>query len=194
MNSTDQLKTALDEVFRRIGRNVFVFEQIELLLKTLLNDGRFEGAASELKKLLAERDKKPDKRMLGQLIDPLIDHHLTPADTDASLPGNSEEARFSFKVTFNHTAEERAAFKKELEVIVAERNDLIHTLLLRYRFDTPGGCSKASEDLEQQWVRVTPVRDRLRAMVRVMEDMKPDMVRALAEMKRQLVEGEKENG
>lgn len=184
MESSDEYNEALNEAFRRIGRNVFIFEEIELFLKTLLNNGRLECTASELKKILAERNEKSDKRTLGQLIDPLINYHLTPVDANSPLRGNPDEARISFQVTFDHTAEESAVFKKELEAIVAERNDLIHTLHLRYRFDSAEGCMKASGDLEQQLGRILPVRDRLRTFLLMMEDMKPDMLSALQEMKR----------
>ncbi|WP_069962605.1 hypothetical protein [Lacunisphaera limnophila] len=139
----------LNEAYRRIGRNLFVFQEIELTLKTLLHDGHLQITASQLQRLIAERGAKPDKRTLGQLIDPLIDHHLTPFDPDTIPQKPSNEISISLRVTFKFTLKERESMMKELDDLVTERNELVHTLLLRHRFDTEEGCISACKDLER---------------------------------------------
>ncbi len=151
------------------------------MLKTLLNRGQFKGTVSELQQLLAERQTKPDKRMLGQLIDPLVDIHLTPVEPPDTVPVSDNEIFISFGVTFQHTDEERAAFRSDLEALVTERNNLIHHALSRFQLNSIAGCLAASAELEQQRDRILPVRKKLKGFVKA-------MVEANAEMRRQMPE------
>lgn len=187
MEISDEYNKAMEEIFHLIGRNVFVFQQTELLLKAVLT-GRFVGTASQLKKHLAERATNPDKRTLGQLIDPLVRHHLTPFGRDACPPINPKEITISMGVTFEHTPEERAVFRQQLQEITKERNDLIHTLLTRFKFDSVEGCLAVRDHLRRQHKQILPVKNRILKLVRVLDEMEPDVRKASQEMKRQLLE------
>jgi hypothetical protein len=161
---SDEHSKAKDEVYRRIGRNMLLFQQVEQMLKALLNNARIAGTVDEIEKLLEQRKTSPDKRMLGELIKPLIENHLTPVDVPPP-PATGQEISCSFNFTFEHTAEERTDLKKQLEAMVAERNEFVHHLLPKLRLDSTEGCRAASDALEQQRERVLPVRNKLRELV-----------------------------
>lgn len=164
MGSFDEYNRAKDEVFRRIGRNVLLFQQVEVMLKTVLNKWRFEGTLSELKQHVSEDAKNADKRTLGQLIDPLVNFHLTPCDPDRiELPATGEIA-VAWGATVALPEEAREAFRRELTNLVAGRNELVHHSLSRFQLDSVAGCRVASEELERQYHRLKPVSGRLRAV------------------------------
>jgi hypothetical protein len=182
MESPDELGRARDEVFRRVGRNVLMYQSMELMLKTLLNKGRFKGTISELKQLVTQRATRPDRRMLGQLINPLINHHLTPVDLTAITFAEKNEISISFSFTVEHTAEEREIFRIELEALVAERNELIHHSLSRFQLDSVSGCVSASAELEQQRHRILPMSNKLQGFIDAMVEASSDMLKRLPEI------------
>lgn len=182
MENTDEYNRARDEVYRCVGRNVLLFQHVELLLKTVLNRGQFQGTLSELAQLVDERRRNPDKRTFGQLIDPLLDRHLTPSKTEDPPPGSGDEICLSYGVTFAHTADERAAFERELKALVAERNHLIHHALAHFLLNSIAGCEAAAAELEQQHARILPVRAKMSALVKAMVEINADMLRRLPEI------------
>jgi len=58
---------ALNEVFRRVGRNLLLLQRIELLLKALLSGSGFAGYASEIPAKAAQRAEEISRKALGQL-------------------------------------------------------------------------------------------------------------------------------
>lgn len=170
MENSDQLKASSDEALRRIGRNLLLFQHVELLLKFILARGSFRGTVSELKLLAESGMKQEDRRMMGELIKPLITGHLTPIDSAALLPPASDEPSISVNVTFEHNEEERAAFQRQLEELVAERNELVHHALTRFNLRSLEGCKAASEALQNQRDRIWPLREKLKSMLSSMVD------------------------
>lgn len=170
METPDQLKSASDEVLRRIGRNLLLFQHVELLLKFILARGSFRVTASELKLLAESGMTQEDRRMMGELIKSLISAHLTPIDSAALLPPASDELSISVNVTFHHTEEERAAFQRQLEELVAERNEFVHHALTRFSLRSLEGCKAASEALQNQRNRIWPVQEKLKNMLSSMVD------------------------
>ena len=171
MESPEQYKEAIADVQRRIGENLLLFQHVELMLKFLLSRGSFSGTASQLKQLMQERTEKVGKQMMGELIKPLIKAHLTPVDPAPTELSEGEAISISLNVTFHHTDEERAAFQKELEGLVAERNELVHHALSRFALDSVAGCQAAIAELKRQNERFMPMRNKLKQMVAAMADM-----------------------
>lgn len=108
--------------------------------------------------------------MMGELIEPLINSHLTPVDSAALIPPTSDEPSISFNVTFHHTEEERAVFQRQLEELVAERNEFVHHALTRFSLHTLEGCKTASAALQNQRDRIRHVREKLKGMLSGMVD------------------------
>jgi len=169
---SDERSKAKDEVYRRIGRNMLLFQRVEQMLKALLNNAQFVGTVSDIKQL-KESGPKPDRRMLGELIRPLVENHLTPLDLPPPPPAVGREISFSFKITFEHSPEERHDFQTQLEALVAERNEFVHHLLPKLQLSSIEGCQRASAGLEEQRARILPVRDRVRDLLgRLIESRK----------------------
>ncbi len=63
-----ELDYAKDEVLRKIGRNMLLYQQLEQLLKFLTANGQFSGYASEIWKNKAQKEKKIKKETMGKLV------------------------------------------------------------------------------------------------------------------------------
>lgn len=66
-----------DEVLRKIGRNLLIFQQIEGLLKMILGNSKVQGYARELAMNQEQRVNGMQKDMLGQLIQQYSDEILS---------------------------------------------------------------------------------------------------------------------
>ena len=65
--SQDELTILTNEVFRRVGRNLYNFQKVEHMLKFLVANGNINGPAKELKELqraLADSGLPPLSRTL----------------------------------------------------------------------------------------------------------------------------------
>lgn len=66
-----------DEVLRKIGRNMILFQQIEGLLKLLLGNSHVQGTASDLMVYQGQRMEEMKKQMMGPLIKQYIEEILS---------------------------------------------------------------------------------------------------------------------
>lgn len=151
---------------KRLGGVFIVYQSIEQMLKILLNRGRIIATASQLK---AWKDKAPApyaKHMLGMLIDPLIDHHLSPGGPDGLVLPKSTEAVFGYEFRIHLTDEQRANFKARMEEMVKQRNELMHHLLDWMCLDTIEGCQSACGRLRRQREEIEPLRRDIRNILK----------------------------
>ena len=63
----------IDEVLRRIGRNLLLFQHIEHLLKQLMTGARIEGPVKSMQTNLDDRRARVHKQTLGQLVGQFVD-------------------------------------------------------------------------------------------------------------------------
>lgn len=63
----EQVETARNECMRRIGRNMVMFQRMELLLKYLLTNSSLEGYGKELESIKAKRASDISSMTMGQL-------------------------------------------------------------------------------------------------------------------------------
>ena len=62
------LEDSVNEVLRKIGRNMLLFQNVEHLLKFIIANGSFSGYVSELSLKKEQRAASIQKQTLGQLI------------------------------------------------------------------------------------------------------------------------------
>lgn len=178
-----ELSRQREAAFAEVGRNVVLSQNIERMLKILLNRGRFTFTASQLKEW---KDKAPapySKRMLGELIEPLINNHLTPGDPNGPALPPSREIAFGFEFRAELTDRERADFRARLETMVKQRNELIHHLLDWLQLDTVEHCRSAIQQLQRQRSAFEPLHRELRDILKVFletYEQLPQMMAALA--------------
>lgn len=159
----------IDEVLRRIGRNLLLFQHLEHLLKQLVTTARFEGTATSLQANLEERRTKFHKQTLGQLAGQFVDDVLADAG-ERDAPENLEEAWFSFGFTIQTDSAFVERHTAEIRAIVDARNDLIHHFLRRWSPASRDSTEAALAYLDEQRAKALAMRDRLQAFERARQD------------------------
>jgi hypothetical protein len=177
----DELSRLREDVFREIGRNVVMFQDIERILKIILNRGRFVATASQLAAWQAKAPAPYAKRMLGELIEPLMERHFVSGEPgDQTLPEN-KEITVGFEFHVNLSDGDREVFQQRLESMVKQRNELIHHLLDWLRLDTAENCQVAISRLQLQREETEPIHRNITAILKVFFETSKDAAKYLKE-------------
>jgi hypothetical protein len=159
-----------NEVLRKIGRNLLLFQQMEGMLKFLIANGAIAGYASDLPAVQKRRAEAISKRTMGQLVGEFLETHL---GEEADKQDGPEELR-EIWISFRFRVETDAAYVEErraaLADIVAERNDLIHHFLPRWDPQSVESTQEADRYLECQREKALVELEVLRGMVKALED------------------------
>ena len=165
-----ELEKAKNEVLRKIGRNMLLFQQVEHMLKYLIANGQFSGNIGEIKANKEQRAERVHKQTMGMLAGQYLDEIHLGRDENIE---NQEELRgaylsFSFKVECDSDYYETR--KQALASIVDDRNDLIHHLLPKFNPDSIASCMEIDQYLDQQREKLLPEFDLLKNMVENLQE------------------------
>jgi hypothetical protein len=92
-----ELKKLQNEVLRKIGRNVMLFQQMEHWLKFLSIYGSHSGHISELETILKDRAAAINKQTMGQVVNQFLENTFSASEKNANEPEELKEARLSFR-------------------------------------------------------------------------------------------------
>lgn len=158
---TFELDSTSDEVLRRLGRNLLLFQKIEHLLKYLLLTHKNEGTVETLKVTLQQRQDRISKKMLGHLVEEYGNDVLQ--DAGEKVP---EEERpddwFSFTFRVSGDTEFVESMRRDLKLMTEERNELVHHFLPRWQPDCAERMNEALAYLDTQREKVLPMHEHLR--------------------------------
>lgn len=159
----------VDEVLRRIGRNLLLFQHIEHLLKQLMAAARFEGTVTTLQANLDERRAKIHRQTMGQLAGQFVEDVLADAG-EREAPEPLDQAWFSFAFTIQTDSAFVEQHTVEMKAIVDARNELIHHFLPRWSPTSDGSTQEALAYLDEQRAKALPMRDRLQSFVKSLQE------------------------
>ncbi len=159
-----------DEVLRRLGRNLVIFQQAESLLKRLLCNhnvaGTFENFADKHQKHV----EKINRTTLGNLVETYKNEVLQDAGEDTAYdPANGEEALLRFRFSVSIEDEHIESMRAELEAMKNERNQLVHHFLPRWQPGNDEVMQATLTYLDEQRQRVMPILDHLKATTEAVE-------------------------
>jgi hypothetical protein len=163
------LEDSVNEVLRKIGRNLMLFQQLEYLLKYIIANGNISGYASQLKDKKIKQDDKIRVKTLGQLVTSYID---TVHSVDAGSPELAEdldEAHFSFSFKIESDSAYYESRKTILTQILTERNELVHHLLPQFDTSSSQSCIELDNKLEEQSGRIRREIEEVRAVAASLE-------------------------
>jgi len=169
----------IDEVLRRIGRNLLLFQQIEHLLKHLMGSSRVEGTLASMQGNLEERQARFHKQTLGQLAGQFVDELLADAG-ERDAPEDLKDAWFSFGFTIQTDSAFVEQHTAEMKAVVDARNDLIHHFLPRWSPASSESTEAALAYLDEQRAKALPMRDRLQGFVNALHDAATGHARYMA--------------
>ena len=153
-----------DEVLRRIGRNVVIFQQVEHLLKFLNAHSAVIGPASQLSARVEKQVAAVHKNTLGELAGKLVNNILQPPAEHES-PDEIDEVWFGFRFSVGADAEFVDRHDQEMRALVDARNDLIHHFLPRWQSSVCGDTESALTYLDAQRAEAVRMMDRIVARV-----------------------------
>jgi hypothetical protein len=151
--SLDSLK---DEVLKKIGRNMLLFQQMEHQLKYLLSNNKLSGSVSDIEVRKAKRNELIHKQTMGSLVGQLVDEVYSNTHEEAEFPVDIEEPHLAFSFKMEMNPADLEAKKKTLATIVDSRNDLIHHMLPRLIENTMECWTAALHYLEGQHEKLLP--------------------------------------
>ncbi len=152
-----------DEVLRKIGRNVILFQQLENILKFLASAQHPSTSMGKAMATRAERTESIRTKSLGQVAGQVVEELFAASDAEASAPADIREPwlSFSFRIAVDQDASEDT--RGTLKALIEERNELVHHLLSRWNLGDAESCNALSNELDQQRLRILREIERFRA-------------------------------
>lgn len=153
-----------DEVLRRVGRNLVIFQQIEHSLKLLVANHKNAGPIDKYAKNLQVRAACINKQMLGHL----VERYATEVLRDAGEVVPEEERPadwFAFSFQISGETDFIEALRSDLQVMTDERNELVHHFLPRWQPGNDEVLTEALAYLDAQRERVQPMHEHLRSTI-----------------------------
>ncbi len=150
----NELSKSIDDLHRKIGRNLLLFQEIEHILKFIISRGNISGYISELKAIVEQQQSKVKTETMGGLVSKFIDRTYKELNIqDDELKNNEVHLSFSFKI--ESTVDDIQERKETLDSLVSERNELVHHLLPKLNKNSLDGIQKLSVDLDKQRDKIT---------------------------------------
>lgn len=146
-----------NEILRKIGRNVILYQEIERMLKFLTIAGNHSGYLSELPTLLEKKADTIQKLTMGQVAGLFLGNMYSGIEENKETAEEElKEIRLSFQFNMECDKDLFEAKKQTLSSIVADRNELIHHFLSKFNLQTIDSCLEAEEYLDQQRDKILP--------------------------------------
>jgi hypothetical protein len=169
-----------DEILRKIGRNIILFQQLEQLLKYLCANGNISGFASKLQDNIEKRKASIHKQTMGQLVGQYINNVNPELEDLPAEPEEIEEAYFTFKFSIECDAVYFEKKKEALANVVSERNQLVHHLLPQFDLSDPESCKTIGIRLDDQSEKIRDEIKDLKAIVKTLYDGKKKLSKFFA--------------
>ena len=170
-----ELEQAKNEVMRKIGRNMLLFQQMEHMLKFLVVHGTMAGYRSEIMANQEQRAAAVLKQTMGQVTGQFLENTYSVPEETADAPEELKEAYFSFAFRLKSDPVDYENKKQALASIVADRNELIHHLLPRLDTDSIESWMETDRYLDQQREKLLPEIDALGNMVDVLQEGRKEL-------------------
>ena len=176
-----RLEDLQDAALRAIGRNVLNFQKMEGMLKFIVSSTGAIGSArateqpmEELERSIKNRKKAIKRLPMGRLAEALSTSLQSGKGDQAGTVGS--EDRISINVSFTIDDDEFVRdLTLSLDTIVRERNDLIHTRLLRFDRNSKESCEALIRDLDAQRERTKPLYEALFAIGSSLREVYADL-------------------
>lgn len=165
MEMDEELEKLKNEVLRKIGRNVMLYQQIEYMLKSLLTIGKQSGYVSELKKNQELQAVTIHKQMMGQMVGQFLENTFSDSEESSYKPEELKEVWFSFNLKIESDDIRYEERKKALASLVVERNKLIHHLLPKWNLNSFESGKETEHYLDQQREKILPELEYLKAII-----------------------------
>ncbi len=170
------LKYRLDEVQRKIGRNLLLLQKMEHLLKYLVLYSKISGPIDQLIDIQKQNKDKLQTQSMGLVLSQYLEQIKTTSNQDmedVNKKGNSSQIliEIDYKLT-NYTDKEFDEKKSILNKILEERNDLVHHMILNFDESSIDSCREIEIKLDEQRDCLLPELKDLRSKVKILDEVR----------------------
>lgn len=169
----------IDEIERKIGRNVLLFQRLEAVLKFMLTHGSHASYVSEIQVHHERKLASIGKQTLGKLVGQFNASVLSSSGEKTNEPGKLREPWISFDFKVESDSSFTSELERSLDLVVAERNELIHQLLPWIDLTSTQGTRAAIEYLDQQYEKALPIYEQLKVLATDLSDLKQSLAEHL---------------
>lgn len=153
----------LDEVLRKIGRNLLLNQELEHLLKAILSCARIEGTVADASTRLAKRQARLSTKSMGELQRQLRKELFAPEEDEPSA-ASCEPTQVWISTSIRLEAVDIETMEAELEALTDERNALAHHFLNRWKPGSASAMKEVSSQLDAQRDKIILMRERLKSL------------------------------
>ena len=176
---SSQVDTSKDSALRMVGRTVVNFQRLEHNLKLAARLGPLRGTVQKVQKDIAKRHERASALTLGQAIQAWLDycsghpatHYETPDLFDVSV---------QMTFTLESDPESQARHAKALCDLLEVRNDLIHSRLAKFEWESPEACQGLVEELEQVNTSISMQMEYTCALLKAIAELHKEHAESLA--------------
>ena len=150
-----------DEVLRKLGRNLLLFQKAEQRLKWLAERMHVSGMGDELEAVIEKRRDDVAKDTLGGARRRLTERATLTREEQEKIESTLLEKggvhlgmSFSF---YDKDGEPDTAWHERVESLVEARNDFVHHFHGRFDLASREGCEAAARHLDEQHAEFVPV-------------------------------------
>jgi hypothetical protein len=170
-----ELESLKNEVHRKLGRNIILFQKIELLLKFLLANSKISGYLDELKIIQERQNKIFEKQTLGQLANQFFENIIFSSTKIDNEPDVLKGVWISFDCAFPNDSTIHEEQKKSLASIVTERNELVHHFFSMWDLTLLNGWKSAEHYLDKQYDKIEKEFQHLKVLAELLEEGRKDI-------------------
>lgn len=173
------LEDSVNEVLRKIGRNMMLFQQLEHLLKFIISNGSFSGFVSEVSSNKEQRAASIQKQTMGQLVGQYLEATNPEYQELSNEPEELKEAFISFKFHTGCDSVYHETKKDSLAKIVSDRNELVHHMLPKFNTNSVESCIQIDKQLDEQREEILCEINELRQKVDSLQEGKKKLAEFL---------------
>ena len=167
-----ELTEIKNEVMRKIGRNVLLYQQVEHILKYLVSNGRISGNVDTLKSSHEKRKSSVAKRTMGTVAGDFFAEILGEDYSLETNPENPSKAHLSFNFRIETEEKHFELRRDKIAALVADRNELIHHLMPKLNTDSVETWIETDRYLDLQRENILPELEYLQAVAKQFSDLK----------------------
>jgi hypothetical protein len=176
---SSQVETSKDLALRMVGRTVVNFQRLEHNLKLAARLGPLQGTIQKVQRDIAKRHERASALTLGQAIHAWLDHCSGHPATHYETP-DLFDVSVQMTFTLESDPESQARHAKALCDLLKVRNDLIHSRLATFEWDTPKACQDLVTELEQVNLSISMQIEYTSALLKRVAELHKEHVESLA--------------
>ena len=96
-----ELEQLKDEIFRKIGKNIVLFQQLEQILKFLVANAEVSAYANEFEATIKQQTMSVRDKTMGMVVNQFLNSPIWEPEQIPDTPDELKETRISFGFTIS---------------------------------------------------------------------------------------------